>query len=88
MGGVYKINIFTFFILNIIWTLFSINFGLFGASKIDQKSSSDDVKNKKAKMLIFDTAPLQNQYFWVPMEVKMEAEWVLKSIFIAIENDD
>ena len=37
-GGVYKINIFIFFILNIIWTRFSINFGLLGASKIDQKS--------------------------------------------------
>ena len=42
----------------------------------------------KVKMFIFDTTPLQNQYFWGPMEVKMEVKWVLKSIFIAIENDD
>ena len=42
----------------------------------------------KVKMLIFDTPPLQNQYFWGPMEVKMEVKWGLKSIFIAIENDD
>ena len=39
-------------------------------------------------MLIFDTPPMQNQYFWGPMEVKMEVKWGLKSIFIAIENDD
>ena len=39
-------------------------------------------------MLIFDTPPLQNHCFWVPMEAKMEATWGLKSIFIAIENDD
>ena len=37
MGGVYKINIFTFFILNIIWTRFLIDFGLLGASKMVQK---------------------------------------------------
>ena len=29
---------------------------------------------KDMKMLIFDTTPLQNQYFLVPMEVKMEVE--------------
>ena len=39
-------------------------------------------------MLICDTPPLQNQYFCGPMEVKMEVKWGLKSIFIAIENDD
>ena len=39
-------------------------------------------------MLIFDTPPLQNQYFWGPMEIKIEVKWALKSIFIAIENDD
>ena len=37
MGVVSKINILTFCILNIIWTRFSINFDLLGASKIDQK---------------------------------------------------
>ena len=42
----------------------------------------------KVKMLIFDTPPLQNQCFWIPMEVKMEVKSGLKSIFIAIENDD
>ena len=42
------------------------------------------LKLEKVKMLIFDTPPLQNQCFWVPMEVT----WRLKSIFIAIENDD
>ena len=42
----------------------------------------------KVKMLIFDTPPMQNQYFWGPMEVKMEVKGGLKSIFIAIENDD
>ena len=26
----------------------------------------------KVKMLIFDTTPMQNHCFWVPMEVKME----------------
>ena len=46
------------------------------------------LKMKKVKMLIFNTPPLQNQCFWVPMEAKMEAKWRLKSIFIAIENDD
>ena len=39
-------------------------------------------------MLIFDTPPKQNLYFWGPMEVKMEVKWGLKSIFITIENDD
>ena len=39
-------------------------------------------------MLIFDTPPMQNQYFWGPMEVKLEVKWGLKSIFIAIEGDD
>ena len=43
---------------------------------------------KKVKMLIFDTPPLQNHSFWGPMEAKMEPKWGLKSIFIAIENDD
>ena len=42
----------------------------------------------KVKMLIFDTSPMQNQYFWGPMEVKMEVKGGLKSIFIVIENDD
>ena len=42
----------------------------------------------KVKMLIFDTPPLQNQCFWIPMEAKMEPKWGLTSIFIAIENDD
>ena len=42
----------------------------------------------KVKMLIFDTPPMQNQYFWGPMEVKMEVKGGLKSILIAIENDD
>ena len=54
------------------------------AAKIDQKSSSEDVKNEKVKMLIFDTPPLQNLWFWVPIEVK----WGVKSISIAIENDN
>ena len=39
-------------------------------------------------MLTFDTPSLQNQCFCVPMEVKMEVKCGLKSIFIAIENDD
>ena len=43
---------------------------------------------KKVKLLIFDTPPLQNHCFGVSMEVKMEPKWSLKSIFIAIENDD
>ena len=61
-------------------------------AKINQKSSSDDVqmmlRMRKVKMLIFDTPPIKDQCFWVPMEVKMEVKWSLKSIFIAIENDD
>ena len=46
------------------------------------------LRMKKVKMLIFDTPPLQNHCFWVPMEVKMEPKCSLKSIFIVIENDD
>ena len=42
---------------------------------------------KQVKMLILYT-PIQNQCFWVPMEAKMEPKWGLKSICIAIENDD
>ena len=38
-------------------------------------------------MLIFDTSPLQNLCFWVPVEAKMEPKWGL-SIFIDIENDN
>ena len=45
------------------------------------------LKMEKVKMLIFDTPPLQNHYFWVPMEAKMEPKWGSKSIFIVIEND-
>ena len=41
----------------------------------------------KVKMLIFDTPPLQNHCFWVPMEAKMEPKWSLESISIAIETD-
>ena len=42
---------------------------------------------KKVKMLIFDTPPIKNHCFWVPMEAKMEPKCGSKSIFIAIEND-
>ena len=46
------------------------------------------LKKKNVKMLIFDTPPIKNQCFWVPMEAKMEPKWGPKSIFIATENDD
>ena len=56
--------------------------------KIDQTSSSDDVKNEKSENVDFVDPSIKNHSFWVPMEAKMEAKWGLKSIFIAIENDD
>ena len=43
---------------------------------------------KKMKILILHTSPLQNHYFWVPMEVKMEPQYRLETTFIAIENDN
>ena len=46
------------------------------------------LRMKKVKMLIFDTPPIKNQCFWVPMEAKMEPKWSLKSILIAIRHDD
>ena len=45
------------------------------------------LRMKKVKMLIFDTPPIKNQCFWVPMEAKMEPKCGSESIFIAIEND-
>ena len=32
------------------------------------------LRMRKVKMLIFDTPPLQNQYFWGPMEAKMDVK--------------
>ena len=37
MGGVYKINFFKFFVLDIFQDRFLIDFGLLGASKMVQK---------------------------------------------------
>ena len=37
-------------------------------------------------MLILYTPPLQNHYFWVPVEGKMEAQGPLETIFRAIAN--
>ena len=51
MGGVSKINIFTFFILNIIWTRFLIDFGLLGASKMVQKSMTRTDAPPKIRIL-------------------------------------
>ena len=45
------------------------------------------LRMKKVKMLIFDTSPLQNHYFWIPMDAKMEPKIDSKAIFIAIEKD-
>ena len=56
MGGVYKIKIFTFFILNILLTRFLMDFGLLGVSKMVQKSMTRTGKTHyksilRAKML-------------------------------------
>ena len=43
---------------------------------------------KKVKSLIFYTPPMQNHYFWVPMEAKIELQSKLGANFIAIKNDN
>ena len=43
---------------------------------------------KKVKLSILYTPPLQNHYFGVPMKAKMEPQWRLETVCMAIENDD
>ena len=69
---------------NCFWTLLEAPMG----PKSIKNQLQSTLKMKSVKMLIFNTPPLQNHCFGVPMEVKMEPKRGLKSIFIAIENDD
>ena len=39
-------------------------------------------------MLFFYTSPLQNYYFWGPMEAEMARQSGLETIFWAIDIDD
>ena len=43
---------------------------------------------EEVEYLIFYTPPLQNHYFWVPMKAKIEPQWRLETIFMAMENGD
>ena len=43
---------------------------------------------KNVKSLIFYTPPMQNHYFWFPMEAKIELQSKLGASFIAIKNDN
>ena len=45
------------------------------------------IRMKLMFFLFSYTSPLQNHYFWVPMEAKMQPTWEVESIFIAIEDD-
>ena len=45
------------------------------------------LRMKKVKSLIFYTPPMQNHYFWVPMEAKIELQSKLGASFITIKND-
>ena len=46
------------------------------------------LRMKKVKKLILYTPPMQNHYFWVPMEAKIELQSKLGASFIAIKNDN
>ena len=43
---------------------------------------------EKVILVIFYTPPLQNHYFWVPVEAKMEPQCRLEAIFVAFEKHD
>ena len=45
------------------------------------------IKMNKVKKLILYTPPLQNHYFWFPMEARIELQSELGASFIAIQND-
>ena len=62
-------------------------FGPFWRHQGGPNRSKIELRIKKVKMLIFDTPPIKNQCFWVPMAAKMEPKYGSKSICIASEND-
>ena len=45
------------------------------------------LRMKKMKMLIFYTPPMQNHYFWGPMEAEKACQSDLETIFWAIDID-
>ena len=45
------------------------------------------LKMKKVKIVIFYTPPVQNHYFWVPVDAKMEPQRGLEPNIMASEND-
>ena len=46
------------------------------------------IKIKKVKNLFFYTPPMQNHYFWGPMEAEMARQSGLETIFWAIDIDE
>ena len=64
------------------------HFGSPKEAKIDQKSSSDDVKNEKSENVDFVDPSHQKSMFLGPNGGQDGGQMSLKSIFIAIENDD
>ena len=70
-----------------VWQRFWHSCGTPNEPKINQKSNSDAVENEKIEISVFYTPPLQNQYFWLPMEAKMEPQRRLEAVFTAIESN-